>query len=135
MFKFKNNNQIEEKNKLDKIIENQETLKNQLNEIIELIKNKNKIEDNQLNIEEDDYEDPLLEIVIESVLKEQKVSTSLIQRNFRIGYARAGRIIDKLEKLGMISGYKGSKPREVLLSIEEWNNRKDEFLDKINRNY
>ena len=39
----------------------------------------------------------------------------MIQRRFKVGYARAGRIIDQMEAAGIISGYKGSKPREVLL--------------------
>ena len=38
-----------------------------------------------------------------------------------MGYARAGRIIDQMEARGIISGYMGSKPREVLITLEEWN--------------
>ena len=49
-----------------------------------------------------------------------QASTSYIQRRFKVGYARAGRIIDQMEERGIISGYQGSKPREVLMSKERW---------------
>ena len=49
-----------------------------------------------------------------------QASTSFIQRRFKVGYARAGRIIDQMEERGIISGYQGSKPREVLMSKEKW---------------
>lgn len=67
------------------------------------------------NIQEDDN-DPLVIEAIEFVLETGCASTSSIQRKFKVGYARAGRIIDKMEKMGIISGYQGSKPREVLIS-------------------
>lgn len=68
----------------------------------------------------DDTEDPLLSEAIESVIEIGEVSTSFIQRRFKIGYARSGRIIDQMEKRGIISGYEGSKPRKVLISKEKW---------------
>jgi S-DNA-T family DNA segregation ATPase FtsK/SpoIIIE len=43
-------------------------------------------------------------------------STSMLQRRLRLGYTRAGRLIDMLERRGIISGYEGSKPRQVLIS-------------------
>ena len=43
-------------------------------------------------------------------------STSMIQRRLRLGYTRAGRLIDMLERRGVISGYEGSKPRQVLIT-------------------
>ncbi|MBM3710583.1 MAG: cell division protein FtsK, partial [Actinobacteria bacterium] len=46
-------------------------------------------------------------------------SASLLQRKLRLGYSRAARIIDQLEEKGFISGYDGSKPREVLITNEE----------------
>ena len=49
------------------------------------------------------------------VVDYQQASVSLLQRKFRIGYSRAGRLIDELESLGIVSGYSGSKAREVLV--------------------
>ena len=49
------------------------------------------------------------------VIQNQQASVSLLQRKFRIGYSRAGRLIDELESLGIITGYSGSKAREVLV--------------------
>ena len=57
---------------------------------------------------------------IEAVIEQGQASTSFIQRRFKVGYARAGRIIDQMEERGIISGYKGSKPREVLMPRERW---------------
>jgi S-DNA-T family DNA segregation ATPase FtsK/SpoIIIE len=63
----------------------------------------------------DPDEDPLLEKAIEIVVQTQTASVSLIQRRLRVGYTRAGRLIDMLERRGIISGYEGSKPRRVLV--------------------
>jgi S-DNA-T family DNA segregation ATPase FtsK/SpoIIIE len=63
----------------------------------------------------DPDEDPLLEKAIEVVVQTQTASVSLIQRRLRVGYTRAGRLIDMLERRGIISGYEGSKPRRVLV--------------------
>jgi DNA segregation ATPase FtsK/SpoIIIE, S-DNA-T family len=68
--------------------------------------------------DEEDFdpdEDPLLERAIEVVVQTQTASVSLIQRRLRVGYTRAGRLIDMLERRGIISGYEGSKPRRVLV--------------------
>src|SRR5207237_2044595 len=67
----------------------------------------------------DPDEDPLLEKAIEIVVQTQTASVSLIQRRLRVGYTRAGRLIDMLERRGIISGYEGSKPRRVLVSEGE----------------
>jgi S-DNA-T family DNA segregation ATPase FtsK/SpoIIIE len=63
----------------------------------------------------DPDEDPLLERAIEIVVTAQTASVSLLQRRLRVGYTRAGRLIDMLERRGIISPYEGSKPRRVLL--------------------
>jgi S-DNA-T family DNA segregation ATPase FtsK/SpoIIIE len=63
----------------------------------------------------DPDQDPLLERAIEVVVQAQTASTSLLQRRLRVGYTRAGRLIDMLERRGIISGYEGSKPRRVLV--------------------
>ncbi len=64
----------------------------------------------------DPDEDPLLDKAIEIVVQTQTASVSLIQRRLRVGYTRAGRLIDMLERRGIISGYEGSKPRRVLIA-------------------
>ena len=61
---------------------------------------------------------------IETVVEIGQASTSFIQRRFKVGYARAGRIIDQMEARGIISGYEGSKPRQVLITMERWNELK-----------
>ena len=70
--------------------------------------------------EDDDNSDPFLMDAIEVVVETGQASTSFIQRRFKVGYARAGRIIDQMEERGIISGFQGSKPREVLMSKERW---------------
>jgi DNA segregation ATPase FtsK/SpoIIIE, S-DNA-T family len=67
----------------------------------------------------DPDEDPLLEKAIEIVVQTQTASVSLLQRRLRVGYTRAGRLIDMLERRGIISGYEGSKPRRVLVPGSE----------------
>jgi S-DNA-T family DNA segregation ATPase FtsK/SpoIIIE len=61
-------------------------------------------------------EDPLLEEAIALVAQMGTASTSMLQRRLRLGYTRAGRLIDMLERRGIISGYEGSKPRQVLIA-------------------
>jgi S-DNA-T family DNA segregation ATPase FtsK/SpoIIIE len=64
----------------------------------------------------DPDEDPLLQEAIALVAELQTASTSMLQRRLRLGYTRAGRLIDMLERRGVISGYEGSKPRQVLIA-------------------
>jgi S-DNA-T family DNA segregation ATPase FtsK/SpoIIIE len=64
----------------------------------------------------DPDEDPLLRDAITLVAEMQTASTSMLQRRLRLGYTRAGRMIDMLERRGVISGYEGSKPRQVLIT-------------------
>ena len=70
--------------------------------------------DEELDFDPD--EDPLLDKAIEIVVQTQTASVSLLQRRLRVGYTRAGRLIDMLERRGIISGYEGSKPRRVLVA-------------------
>ena len=94
-------------------------------DILESIENNNKT-DKELAQEQatDDETDPLLMDAIQTVVETGQASTSFIQRRFKVGYARAGRIIDQMEERGVISGYQGSKPREVLMSLEKLNELK-----------
>ena len=92
-------------------------------DILESIENSGK-SDKEKDLEaeqrEDDDVDPFLMEAIEVVVETGQASTSFIQRRFKVGYARAGRIIDQMEERGIISGFQGSKPREVLMSKERW---------------
>ena len=65
--------------------------------------------------------DELLPDAIDMAITSGQISTSLLQRRFRIGYNRAGSIIDQMEARGIISGLDGNKPRQVLISREEYN--------------
>ena len=90
-------------------------------DILESIENSNK-SDKELAAETgdpDDDTDPFLMDAIDVVVETGQASTSFIQRRFKVGYARAGRIIDQMEERGVISGYQGSKPRQVLMSLEK----------------
>ena len=76
--------------------------------------------DKELDEQDEDETDPFLMEAIETVIDLGQASASFIQRRFKVGYARAGRIIDQMEARGIISGYEGSKPRQVLVSKEQW---------------
>jgi DNA segregation ATPase FtsK/SpoIIIE, S-DNA-T family len=68
---------------------------------------------------DDDFDpdsDDLLDEAIRTVVQTETASVSMIQRRLRVGYTRAGRLIDMLERRGVISGYEGSKPRQVLIA-------------------
>lgn len=83
-------------------------------DIIEEINNDN----SKLNDEDDDH-DELLPNAIEMVVEAGQASVSLIQRKFRVGYARAARIVDQMEARGIVGGFEGSKPRQVLISKQQ----------------
>jgi len=68
----------------------------------------------------DPDDDPLLDKAIEIVVQTQTASVSLLQRRLRVGYTRAGRLVDMLERRGIISGYEGSKPRRVLVDESQY---------------
>ena len=63
--------------------------------------------------------DELIQRAIETVVQQGSASVSLLQRRLGVGYARAGRLVDSLERLGVISGHEGSKPRTVLIGEGE----------------
>ena len=67
---------------------------------------------------EEEYDDPIYNEVVDFAVSSGKISASLIQRRFRLGYNRAARIIDLLEERGIIGPANGSKPREVLVKLE-----------------
>lgn len=69
--------------------------------------------------EPEEYDDPLYNEIVEFAVKTGKISASLLQRRFRLGYNRAARIVDLLEERGIIGPQNGSKPREVLIKLEQ----------------
>ena len=66
----------------------------------------------------EEYDDPLYNEIVEFVITTGKVSASLLQRKYRLGYNRAARIVDLLEERGIIGPQNGSKPREVLVKLD-----------------
>ena len=64
-------------------------------------------------------DDPVLDEAIKVVVELGQASTSLLQRKLKLGYARAARIIDQMEERGIIGGYEGAKPRQVLITPEQ----------------
>lgn len=76
--------------------------------------------DMEMDKDNDDDTDELLMDAIEMCIDNGQASASALQRRFKIGYTRAGRIIDQMEERGIISGYEGSKPRKVLITKERW---------------
>ena len=73
----------------------------------------------------DDYEEPLYNEIVEFVVTQGKASASLLQRRFRLGYNRAARCIDLLEERGIIGPSNGSKPREVLVKLDNNSTQND----------
>jgi S-DNA-T family DNA segregation ATPase FtsK/SpoIIIE len=72
----------------------------------------------------DEHEDELFDQAVQIVLEAKQASVSLLQRRMRIGYTRAARLIDYMEAKGIIGPYEGSKPREVLMSLEQYNHNR-----------
>lgn len=72
---------------------------------------------------EDSDQDPMLEEAIKCVVEAGQASTSLLQRRLRLGYARAGRLIDEMETMGIVGPHEGSKPRQVLLTQQQYMER------------
>nr|WP_297966803.1 DNA translocase FtsK [uncultured Mogibacterium sp.] len=71
-------------------------------------------------VAQESAEDELTEDAIEFILKQKQASVSMLQRRFRIGYNRAARIIDEIEDMGIIGPSDGSRPRQVLMTEEEY---------------
>ncbi|MEG1141095.1 MAG: DNA translocase FtsK [Clostridia bacterium] len=81
---------------------------------------KNSVGKVKVSDEDADTEDILINDAMDLIVDMGQASASMLQRRFKIGYSRAGRIVDQLEARGYISGYDGSKPRQLLISKESW---------------
>ena len=85
---------------------------------------KNAVQENKKNKALDDTsehtEDPMLKEAIKCVVEAGQASTSLLQRRLRLGYARAGRLIDEMEQMAIVGPHEGSKPRQVLITYNQW---------------
>ena len=67
----------------------------------------------------DDY-DELLPQAVEVVFESKQASSSMLQRRLKVGYTRAARLIDQMEELGIVGPFEGSKPRQLLISYQQW---------------
>ena len=65
-------------------------------------------------------EDEMLKAAMECVIEAGQASTSLLQRRLKVGYARAGRLIDEMEQRGIVGPFEGSKPRQVLMTRQQF---------------
>ncbi|GAA4872009.1 DNA translocase FtsK [Paenibacillus vulneris] len=88
----------------------------------------NYVEDMVPQVEEqsevpDQMEDELYDQAVQIILEAKQASVSLLQRRMRVGYTRAARLIDSMEAKGIVGPYEGSKPREVLVSLEQYQSR------------
>ena len=67
-----------------------------------------------------DEQDDMLQAAAECVIEAGQASTSYLQRKLKLGYARAARIVDQLEEMGIVGPFEGSKPRQVLMTRDQW---------------
>lgn len=113
------------------------TIKDYMNYMQKTIENNDKFNKVEIstNIEKEgtkeieyDDKDDLLEEAVNLILEAEAASPSFLQRKLHIGYARAGRLIDKMEEIGIISESLGSKPRKVIMKKDEWEEIKDIYI-------
>lgn len=78
----------------------------------------------EVSTDADEMLDELYDQAVNIILEAKQASVSLLQRRMRIGYTRAARLIDSMEARGVIGPYEGSKPREVLISMEQYQQNK-----------
>lgn len=84
------------------------------------------IKDKNKNSNSDEGEDPMINEAIDCIMEFGQASTSFLQRKLRLGYARAGRIMDQLESRGVVGPSNGAKPRQILMSQQRWQEQKND---------
>jgi restriction system protein len=77
-----------------------------------------------ITLDNSDIDDEMLEKAVEAVIDRGKASTSYLQLTFKIGYGKAAKLIDMMEKDGVVGKFSGSKPREILMTMEQWRSLK-----------
>lgn len=102
---------------------------NEVERVVDFVKNNNEtknhveskieqaIKDKKVKI--DNEKDPLFKDAVELIINDEQASISYIQRKLKVGYSRAGRIVDQMEEMGIIGPHEGSKPRKLLKTKEE----------------
>ncbi len=101
-------------------------ISDQIDKLSENVGVKLSAKDKDKDIDGDDFadSDPLLDEAIRAVVEAGQASASMLQRRLRVGYSRAGRLIDIMEGMGIVGPHEGSKSRKVLITQQEWIERK-----------
>ena len=73
-----------------------------------------------MEFDEEEAGDELLPAAVDVILETGQASVSMLQRRLKLGYARAARIVDEMEERGIVGPYAGAKPREILVTKEQW---------------
>ena len=73
----------------------------------------------QPEAKEKDYDD-LIPQAVDVIFETQQASVSMLQRRLKLGYARAARLVDQMEEMGIVGPFEGSKPRQLLITKEQW---------------
>jgi len=73
----------------------------------------------------EDDRDELLYDAVDVILELGQASVSVLQRKLKLGYSRASRIVDQMEEMGIVGPHKGSKPRDILITKEKWQQVRD----------
>jgi S-DNA-T family DNA segregation ATPase FtsK/SpoIIIE len=111
-----------------------ETIMREIEELQPSIKAEKIVNSNTENVNAEELTDAdLTEKATEVLIEAGQASVSFLQRKLKLGYARAARIMDELEGMGIVGPYEGSKPRSVLISREQWLQRKLQNTDRIEK--
>ena len=89
-------------------------------EVMEHIERQAEGADNGADFGGEEEEDEMLPRAIEVVVEMGQASTSMLQRRLKLGYSRASRLVDEMEARGIVGPFEGSKPRQVLITRDEW---------------